>query len=69
MNFPQTMMAERQIELERIVPFRERGLYMLGFMKKHRINENTVILIKAHLDKTEQINRFLSKLEKDRKNY
>lgn len=34
-----------------------------------RIDHNTVILINVHRDKTEQINRFLTKLERDRKNY
>lgn len=35
----------------------------------HRIDNNTVILINAHRDKAEQINRFMAKLERDRKNY
>ena len=35
----------------------------------HRIDNNTVILINSHRDKTEQINRFMAKLERDRRNY
>lgn len=35
----------------------------------HRIDNNTIILINAHKDKTEQINRFMAKLERDRNNY
>ena len=35
----------------------------------HRVDNNTVILIHAHRDPDTQINQFLTKLEKDRKNY
>ena len=35
----------------------------------HRIDNNTVILINSQMDKAEQINRFMAKLERDRKNY
>lgn len=35
----------------------------------HRIDNNTVILINSQRDKAEQINRFMAKLERDRKNY
>lgn len=35
----------------------------------HRINNNTVILIHANQDPSEQVNRFLTRLEKDRMNY
>ncbi len=35
----------------------------------HRIDNNTVILINSHRDKAEQINRFMAKLERDRRNY
>jgi len=35
----------------------------------HRIDNNTVILINSQRDKVEQINRFMAKLERDRKNY
>jgi hypothetical protein len=35
----------------------------------HRINQNTVILIRSDKDKADQINRFIAKLERDRKNY
>lgn len=34
-----------------------------------RVDNNTVILIHAHQDHSAQINRFLKRLEKDRKNY
>ncbi len=35
----------------------------------HRVDNNTVILINANQDPSEQVNRFLMKLEKDRMNY
>lgn len=69
MNFTQTMMADRQKELEKIAPFRERGLYMLSSMRKLRVNQNTEILLKANEDSSDQINRFLKRLKKDRENY
>lgn len=35
----------------------------------HRVDNNTVILINANQDPSEQVKRFLMKLEKDRMNY
>ena len=35
----------------------------------HRIDQSTVILLKSNKDKTEQIDRFIKKLERDRMNY
>lgn len=54
---------ETAIELGEHVKQRFRDLI------PHRVDNNTVILIHAHQDPATQINRFLTKLEKDRKNY
>jgi len=41
----------------------------LADLISHRIDNNTVIFINSQRDKAEQINRFMAKLERDRKNY
>lgn len=62
--------------LAEAVDSRENALRVGEFTKRnfkdlipHRIDNNTVILINSHKDKTEQIGRFIEKLEKDRRNY
>lgn len=65
----QLLTEERAKQLKAIAPYREKAFEVLSTMRKERVDSRTVILIKSDKDKTEEINQFIAKLEKDRMNY
>jgi hypothetical protein len=64
-----TTLAEVEDSRENAIKYGNQAKRNFNYLIPHRIDTNTIIFIKPHQDKTEQINRFMNRLEKDRMNY
>lgn len=62
-------MAEAADSRETAIELGEHVKQRFKDLIPRRVDNNTIILIHAHQDASTQITRFLTKLEKDRKNY
>lgn len=64
-----TILIKADDSSENSTEIREQAKKQFNDLIPHRVDNNTVILIHANQDPSEQVNRFLTRLEKDRMNY